>query len=75
MREKRFVDYHTSVADNVESMENKNTKVKKKSRRTTIRKMFEKGKNFGPQTLASAELDKYLAEIIRFVLRKGRADC
>ena len=76
MSEKRFVAYETSVEDNVESTENRNTKEKAKRNVQLFKEFLRKEKNDLREvhTIAPAELNKYLAEFILSVRRKDGED-
>ena len=76
MSEKRFFAYETSVEDNVESTENRNTKEKAKRNVQLFKEFLRKEKNDLREvhTIAPAELNKYLAEFILSVRRKDGED-
>ena len=77
MNEKRFVDLDTSVEDNVESLENRNTKEKMKRDLKLLETFLRNEKNDERevQDIEPAELlNKHLAEFIRSVRRKDGED-
>ena len=68
MNEERFVDHDTSVEDNVESLENRNTKEKTK-RDVKLLETFlrnEKNDEREVQDIEPAELNKHLAGVYSF---------
>ena len=72
MSEKRFVIPDSSVEEYVESLENQNTQGKTK-RDVTLLNDFLKGEKKEERELSAItpeDLDRYLAEFIRFVRRE-----
>ena len=72
MSEKRFVTYTTSVEENVEIVDNRNTRKKTKQDVQMFEESLriEKSDEREVHTIAPAELNKYLAEFIHSVRHK-----
>ena len=72
MSEKRFVTYTTLVEENVEIVDDRNTRKKTKQDVQLFEESLriEKNEEREVHTIAPAELNKYLAEFIRSVRHK-----